>query len=429
MGDNMNRQIVTVALSCILAVAMVAAAMPAAALEIDEEQTNTSLSYELVVPERGMQSFKVDNKFVHEIDIYLDVTNVSTLDVWIDSDTDPDNGVIVRKYDWDVSEWEVGWHTWDISGGAELIADKTYYLNVWPSNIIPDYGKKWHIYGSTGDPSGTPYPRGMAYRVASDGNIYEIESGYADGAFRIYTEQDTQPNDPPTVSDPSPSDGQTNYHRDAPLAVNVSDPNSDTVTIWFYDAVNGLTIGSDTVYGGDGVARVTWAGLDPASEYSWYVTADDGSTTTESSQWSFTTSGTGGNSVPELSDPQPSDGAVDVNTSVNMSVDVADADGDTVTVSFNDASDGSLLGTSTVNGNGTASISWMADAGTGYRWFAVADDGTDSVKSDIWSFETTGTPPVSSSTPDVSLGQGMTLLAVGAAVIGGSVIVIKRRKG
>ncbi len=428
MGDNMDRKAVTAALSFILAVAVAMTAMPASALEVDEEQTDTSMEYDFMVGEAAIQSFQVDNPFVHEIDFYLDVTNASYLDLYLDSDFNASNGNIAQKTLWDVSSWTKGWHTWDIQGGAELITDQTYYLHIVP-NPMWDYGASWHMYGKTGIPDSTPYSRGKAYRGTVDGNFYAIDSDDADFAFRIYTEQDTEPNDPATMSNPSPSDGATGVDRDAPLSVDISDPNSDTVTVWFYNAVDGTTIGSDVVSGGSGTAHVLWSGLDAATDYVWYATADDGTSVTTSSQWTFTTEGTGGNSIPELSSPQPPDGTTDVNTSVEMAVNVSDADGDSVTVSFNDASDGSLLGTSTVNGNGTASITWTADAGTDYRWFAVADDGTDSIRSDTWSFQTMGGQPPPSSDSDVSLSQGMTLLAVGAAVIGGSVIVIKRRKG
>ncbi len=419
----MNRKATTAVLSFILAVAVAMAAPPAGALEVDEQQTDVSECYDLLVGEAGIQSFKVDQGTVHEIDFYIDVTNITYFAVYLDNDMNVDNGAIKQKTWWDVSGWDVGWHTWDIDGGADLDVDTTYYLVMAPEPLYDVYDQHWHVYGGPGN----PYSRGQPYHILRDGSIIPIDD--YDGAFRIYTEQDTEPNDPPTMSNPSPADGATGVDRDAPLSVDISDPNSDTVTVWFYNAIAGTTIGSDTVSGGSGTASVTWNGLDAASEYIWYATADDGTSVTTSSQWSFTTEGTGGNAVPELSDPQPPDGATDVNTSVEMAVTVSDADGDSVTVSFNDASDGSLLGTATVNGNGTASITWTADAGTEYRWFAVADDGTDSIRSDTWSFQTAGTPPVPSSSSDISLNQGMTLLAVGAAVVGGSVIVIKRRKG
>jgi len=86
------------------------------------------------------------------------------------------------------------------------------------------------------------------------------------------------------------------------------------------------------------------------------------------------------------SNPSPADGSKVYSTSVTLSVDVYDPDGDTMTVSFY-TSDGSLIGSDTVSGSGRASVTWSGlSYGTTYSWYAVADDGSCEKSSDIWSF-------------------------------------------
>ena len=113
----------------------------------------------------------------------------------------------------------------------------------------------------------------------------------------------------------------------------------------------------------------------------------------------------GGNTPPDApTNPSPADGATDVSTSPTLSVDVSDTDGDTMDVSFYDASDDALIGTDTgVASGGTASVTWSGlSYNTNYGWYAVADDGFVSTQSAIWQFTTiTLNPPsITISTPN-----------------------------
>ena len=89
--------------------------------------------------------------------------------------------------------------------------------------------------------------------------------------------------------------------------------------------------------------------------------------------------------------PSPSDGATGVSTTPTLSVYVYDSDGDSMDVSFYDASDDSLIGTDTgVISDSTASVSWSGlSYSSTYNWYAVADDGIDTTQSTTWSFSTT----------------------------------------
>ncbi|MEA2054493.1 MAG: Ig-like domain-containing protein [Candidatus Thermoplasmatota archaeon] len=100
--------------------------------------------------------------------------------------------------------------------------------------------------------------------------------------------------------------------------------------------------------------------------------------------------------------PSPNDGETNVSLNPTLSVDVTDPDNDTMDVSFYDASD-NLIGTDTnVASGSTASVEWSNLAyNTTYSWYAVADDGIYTNKSDTWHF-TTVEPPLYTLTMSVS---------------------------
>ncbi len=196
---------------------------------------------------------------------------------------------------------------------------------------------------------------------------------------------------PDAPTNPSPSDGATGVSTSPTLSVDVSDPDGDSMDVSFYDASDGSLIGTDTGVASGGTASVTWSSLAYNTTYSWYTVADDGAATATSSTWQFTTEEETTNSAPDApTNPSPSDGATGVSTSPTLSVDVSDPDGDSMDVSFYDASDGSLIGTDTgVASGGTASVTWDGLAyNTTYEWYTVADDGSASTTSSTWSFTT-----------------------------------------
>ncbi len=95
------------------------------------------------------------------------------------------------------------------------------------------------------------------------------------------------------------------------------------------------------------------------------------------------------------SNPVPADGStISETTSTTLSVDVSDPDGDSMNVTFYDASDDSEIGTDTdVANDSTASVTWSSlSAGSTYQWYAVANDSTDTNTSNTWSF-TVNAPP------------------------------------
>lgn len=104
------------------------------------------------------------------------------------------------------------------------------------------------------------------------------------------------------------------------------------------------------------------------------------------------------------SDPDPPNGAINVSVNPLLSVFVYDADQDTMTISFYDASTQQVIGVDVnVPSSARASITWNGlENNTEYSWYAVADDGTSTNQSETWEF-TTGNganqPPM---TPTIS---------------------------
>jgi photosystem II stability/assembly factor-like uncharacterized protein len=196
----------------------------------------------------------------------------------------------------------------------------------------------------------------------------------------------TPPDEP---FDPIPTDGATNINLDPTLSVKVTDPNSDTMTVSFYDASDNSLIGIDYNVESGERAYIIWNDLESSTTYSWYAVADDGEDSTQSITWSFTT--TGANQAPyEPSNPMPSNGAVDVELNTTLSVKVSDPNIDTMTVRFYDASDDSLIGTDYgVSSGDMAYVSWSGlSPETSYNWYAIAYDGEFTTQSDTWSFTT-----------------------------------------
>ncbi len=200
----------------------------------------------------------------------------------------------------------------------------------------------------------------------------------------------TELNDPPDPpSNPSPADGAVDVSTSPLLTVDVSDPDGDTMNVTFYNASDDSVIGTDNDVASGSTASVTWSGLSMGMVYEWYAVADDGIEATQSVTWSFTT--TDANHAPDVpTNPIPVDGAQDVSTAPTLSVDVSDPDGDTMNVTFYDASDDSVFGTdNSVASGSTASVTWSGlSLNETYEWYAVADDGQDTTQSATWNFTT-----------------------------------------
>jgi photosystem II stability/assembly factor-like uncharacterized protein len=220
--------------------------------------------------------------------------------------------------------------------------------------------------------------------------LTDSSHGWAGGIYGDIVSTISTSNTPPDQPfDPIPTDGAANINLDPTLSVKVTDPNSDTMTVRFYDASDDSLIGTDYNLESGERAYIIWNGLASSTTYSWYAVADDGEDSTQSDSWSFST--TGGNQPPyEPTNPMPSNGAVDVELNTTLSVMVSDPNLDSMIVRFYNSSDDSLIGSDYgVSSGDMAYVSWSnLSPETLYSWYVVADDGEFTTQSDTWSFTT-----------------------------------------
>lgn len=100
----------------------------------------------------------------------------------------------------------------------------------------------------------------------------------------------TPPNTPPNKPfNPTPENNSENIDLNPSLTVTVTDPDSDSMNVAFYNATDSSLIGSISGIGSGDTATVTWNNLGYNKTYSWYAIANDSEYETQSDTWSFTT--------------------------------------------------------------------------------------------------------------------------------------------
>jgi photosystem II stability/assembly factor-like uncharacterized protein len=234
--------------------------------------------------------------------------------------------------------------------------------------------------------SDNPGTSNLLYDIFLTDSTHGWAVGFMGDIVSTISTSNTPPDQP---FDPIPSDGETNVNLNPTLSVKVTDPNSDTMSVSFYNASDDSLIGTDNNVASGQRAYIIWNGLGPSTTYSWYAAADDGEDTTQSSTWSFTT--TGANLPPNApTNPMPSNGAVEVELNPTLSVKVIDPNLDSMTVRFYDASDDSEIGTDYgVPSGDIAYVTWSGlSPETAYSWYTIADDGEYTTQSATWSFTT-----------------------------------------
>ncbi|MFC1582829.1 DNRLRE domain-containing protein, partial [Planctomycetota bacterium] len=138
------------------------------------------------------------------------------------------------------------------------------------------------IVGTGGPPTGDLQDRFRSSEWGTVGQRPKLSVTYFDAA--------AVPNNPPNApTTPSPADSATEVLTSPSLSVVVTDPDSDSMNVSFYDASGPALIGTHSGVASGGTATVSWNGLSGSTVYTWYAVADDGSDTTPSATWSFTT--------------------------------------------------------------------------------------------------------------------------------------------
>ncbi len=178
------------------------------------------------------------------------------------------------------------------------------------------------------------------------------------------------------------------------LSVYVSDPDDDTMDVYFYNAANNILIDTVTNIESNTTVSVVWQGLDYGITYEWYAIAEDYEGSTQSDTWRLTT-----NHPPDMpSLISPANALSGVELSPTLKVQVFDPDGNSMSVSFYDALNNQPMGTNVnVADSENASITWddLSYSHT-YSWYVIVNDSMIETQSDTWSFTTIDSPPESS---------------------------------
>jgi len=99
----------------------------------------------------------------------------------------------------------------------------------------------------------------------------------------------TSNNPPNSPINPSPYNGEPNVVLNPSLSVEVTDPDGDSMDVYFYDSTDHSLIGTKTNVPSGGRASVIWLDLSYDNLYYWYAVAKDTIDETSSPTWSFTT--------------------------------------------------------------------------------------------------------------------------------------------
>ncbi len=116
--------------------------------------------------------------------------------------------------------------------------------------------------------------------------LFNVPVFFIQGAERDQT-IDLGPSEP---DGPIPEDGESMVNTTPELSARVSHPEEISMDVSFYDHGSDTKIGVQQDVESGEIATVTWDGLSPDSEYSWYTVADDGEKTAEGGPWNFSTS-------------------------------------------------------------------------------------------------------------------------------------------
>ncbi len=94
-------------------------------------------------------------------------------------------------------------------------------------------------------------------------------------------------NGPPNISLNSPSDGAVNTSLNPTLNITATDPNGDQMNVTMYG--NGTQLHNEENIANGTTITYEWTGLNHNTTYNWHTEATDGTDTTQSPTWNFTT--------------------------------------------------------------------------------------------------------------------------------------------
>jgi len=206
------------------------------------------------------------------------------------------------------------------------------------------------------------------------------------GTFHSIGDEEYTP--APVVTDPVPANGAVDVAiTTTDLSFTLADHQGDSMD---YSVETSPDIGFDSATGvSNNTYTISVSGLAYDTVYSWFVNVTDG-TYASNKTFSFTTRPE--NYLPEISNPSPSDSAVDVPIgSVVLSVDVSDRDAENMDVTFKTNESGSwqVIAANSSVGNGTYRQSHtFGSTGVLYYWGVNVSDVSGGWTNETYSFTT-----------------------------------------
>jgi hypothetical protein len=198
--------------------------------------------------------------------------------------------------------------------------------------------------------------------------------GYGMLGYSLYTAVRAQEieryNNKPTITNENPPDGSINVPISlSELRFRLTDGDGDLMS---YSVTTSPNIGSGSANNkGNGFYSIPVSGLDSDTDYTWHVSVDDGYDIVDKT-FSFRTEAV----APVISNPSPSDGAMDVSVDISqLSFHLKDYQGDLMDYTVTTIPDiGSGSGNGVGDGTYTVDVSGI-DYSTEYTWYITVTDG------------------------------------------------------
>jgi len=216
-------------------------------------------------------------------------------------------------------------HIYGLEAGLSSNNNKIYHNNLYNN----DQNAKDECTNTWDD----GYPSGGNYWDDYNGNDnngdgigdtpYNVPGGSNKDRYPLMNQWNEPPYQP---SDPNPENGSTGIPTNPVLSVYVSDPESNTLDVSFFDATTQDLIGTAYNVPSFTRAQVTWANLTINTTYFWYAIADDGTNTNQSDTWKFTVGETTNNPPDSPKLEGPKNGKINIIYNFNFSTNDPDQD-------------------------------------------------------------------------------------------------------
>lgn len=130
----------------------------------------------------------------------------------------------------------------------------------------------------------------------SEATLYYWYVNVSDGEYMVQSDiwyfttgVNAPPNEPNNLN---PLNNAENVGTSPLLSVIVSDPDLDSMNVYFYNAHNKNLIGTIIGVSNEDIASIIWIGLNENDVYYWYVNVSDGEYMVQSDTWTFNASAT-----------------------------------------------------------------------------------------------------------------------------------------